>query len=182
MSLLYYSTENNNTQQKKKLTGIPLAIPMSRYPVVVEGPVGQRALADQRRGVRVQALLLVHYPVDRVLHAARLPHRAMADRAIRASRAVARYHRASLDPPGRHRLGRNTVVLDHRGLRLRVLDAVQRPQLLLLLLLSNLRCMREVPGDRGDGQTLDEIFVSGVWGLWALTFSAGFVGRARMVT
>lgn len=123
--------------------GVTFAVPAAdRDPVVVERaiPLRQRAHVLIRQGadaararVGVQVLLMVHDAVHRVL-ATGLTYRA-APRA-RTSRAVTRDHGTSLHPARRHRLRRHAAVILDRRLRLRVLDAVQRPRLLLLSLSS----------------------------------------------
>lgn len=117
---------------------VPVPVPTHRDTVVVEGALGQRVhvLIGQVAGhvpgrVRVQALLMVHDPVHGILSPRRrLPRRRLPPPA-RPPRPVPRDHRPPLHPPGRHRFRRHPVVVDRR-LRLRVLDAVQRPRLLLL--------------------------------------------------
>lgn len=111
---------------------VRVPVPAHRDAVVVEGALGQRVhvLVGQVAGtgrVRVQALLMIHDPVHGVLPA-RLPHRTPP---ARPSRPVTRDHGPPLHPPGRHRFRGHAVVVDRR-LRLRVLDTVQRPRLLLL--------------------------------------------------
>lgn len=88
--------------------GVPLAVPADRDPVVVERTLRQRAdvlirqVADARcNRVRVQALLVVHYTVHRVL-AARLAYRA-APRAGTPC-AIPRDHGTSLHSARSHRL------------------------------------------------------------------------------
>lgn len=112
---------------------ISVTVPSARYPVVVQGRLRQRVhvLIRQRtrRRVRVEALLLLHYPIDRIF-----PSRlANGTTTTGASRAVARYDRATLHPPRRHRFRRHAVVLD-RHLGLGILYAVERTLLLLPLL------------------------------------------------
>ena len=104
--------------------------------------IGQAADAWLR--VRVDALLMVHDPVDRILPPG-LPDRAPS---TGPARTVARYNRASFHASRCHRLRRHAavVLVDPVGLRrrwwqrlrLRVLDAVQWPRLLFLL--PNLSC------------------------------------------
>lgn len=130
---------------------VTFAVPAAdRDPVVVECPVTlrqrahvlirQAADAGTRTRVGVQVLLVVHDAVHRVL-ASGLAHRA-ASRAG-ASRAVPRDDGTSLHPTRRHRLRRHAAVVLDRRLRLGVLDAVQRPRLLLLSLSSYCRRNRE---------------------------------------
>lgn len=119
---------------------VPVPVPTHRDTVVVESALGQRVhvLIREIAGgrVRVQALLVVHYPVHGILPA-RLPHRAPP---ARPPRPVARDHGPPLHSSRRHRLWGHAVVVDRR-FRLRVLDAVQRPRLLLLPF--SLGCVRD---------------------------------------
>lgn len=87
--------------------GVPIAIPADRDPIVIDCAMRQRVhvlirqVPDAGRArVGVQALLVIHDAVHRIL-ATRLTHRA-ASRA-RAARAVPRDHGTSFDPAWRHR-------------------------------------------------------------------------------
>lgn len=107
---------------------------MPRNTVVVEGAMAQRVhvvvcQGCYRGAVGVQTFLVVHYPIDGVFPPA-LTYRAAS---TRPPSAVPGYDRASLDPSGGHRLRRHTVVVNHRWLRLWVLNTVQRTRLFFLL-------------------------------------------------
>lgn len=120
--------------------GVSISVPGHGDPVVVERTLGQGVdvLVGEVAwgGVGVEALLVVHDTVHRVLPA-RLSHRAPA---AGPACPVTRDHRPAFHSSRCHRLGGHAVVV-HRWLRLRVLDAVQRPRLLFLPF--SLHCGRE---------------------------------------
>lgn len=108
---------------------------MSRDPIVIQVAMAQGVNIvigknSNGRTVGVETLLMVHYSVDGILSSA-LSHRAAP---AGPPGAVPGDDRPAFDSPRRHRLGRDAVVVHYHGrLRLRVLDAVQRTGLLLLL-------------------------------------------------